>query len=125
MFLEVSDARHPSAERNRRRHPDVEGRLILGPPAEDLKGKINELVRQQVKSVVLDLARVTFVDSTGIGVIVKCAGAVGDAGGNLAISGATGIVQRTLDMCRVNSIVPMFATQEEAARTFGRAAAAN
>lgn len=97
---------------------NMEGRLILGPPSESLKSKIDELVKQQVKCVVLDLGRLTFVDSTGIGVIVKCAGAIGDAGGNLTISGATGMVQKTLDMCRVNSIIPMFATREEAAKKF-------
>jgi anti-anti-sigma regulatory factor len=44
--------------------------------------------------VILDLAGVTFVDSSGVGAIVRLAGALGDR--TLAVTGAKGTVRSTL-----------------------------
>lgn len=99
----------------------VEGRITLGRSAQELEWKLDDLLKEQVKRVVLDLAGVSFLDSTGIGIIIMCAANLKDAAGGLRISGATGGVSKTLELCCIPGIVPMFATVEEAADSFAMA----
>ncbi len=101
----------------------VQGRIVLGRVSQELEWKIDELVKAQAKRVILDLAGVSFLDSTGVGILVMCAGKLKDSGGSLRISGAAGVVAHTLELCRVNEIVPLFASLEQAASSFRTAAA--
>lgn len=100
----------------------VQGRITLGNSSQELEFKVEGLVKSQAKRVVFDLAGVSFVDSTGIGIIVMAAARLKESGGSLRVSGAAGPVRRTLELCRVPEIVPLFATLEEAASSFSMAA---
>ncbi len=101
------------------------GRITLGRSAQELEWAVDELVKQQVNRVIFDFAGVEFLDSTGVGIVVMCAAKLKDSGGALRMAGATGVVHKTLDMCRVSEIVPMYGSVEEAAESFGLVAGAN
>ncbi len=103
----------------------VQGRITIGRSAQELEWKVDELLNQQVKRIVFDLTGVTFLDSTGIGIVVMCAAKLKEAGGSLRISGAPESVIQILDMCRVTEIVPVYATLEDAAESFGIATGAS
>lgn len=66
--------------------------------------------------IVLDLSRVTFLDSTGIGVMVHALNQ-GRArhGRSLCLVGPTGVVRRVLDLTQVSDVFPTYATVSEAA----------
>lgn len=102
----------------------VQGRISLGRDSQELEWKVDDLVKSQSKHVVFDLAGVNYLDSTGIGIIIMCAGKLKDSGGQLRISGAVGNVAHTLGLCRVNDIVPLFPTVEEAASSFAKSTGA-
>jgi anti-anti-sigma factor len=99
----------------------VQGRISMGRDSQELEWKIDDLLKAQATRVIFDLAGVNYVDSTGIGIIVMCAGKLKDSGGNLRISGAAGNVAHTLELCRVTDIVPIFSTLEQAASSFPQA----
>jgi anti-sigma B factor antagonist len=101
---------------------EVQGRITLGRCCQELEWTVDELLKTQAKRVVIDLAGVNYLDSTGIGIIVMCAGKVRDSGGALRISGACGKVYETLGLCRVPEIVPLFPSLQEAASSFPAAA---
>ena len=102
----------------------VQGRISLGRDSQELEWKVDDLLKAQAKRIVLDLAGVTFLDSTGVGIIAMCGGKLKKTGGALRISGPTGIVANTLALCKISEIVPVFATLEQAASSFGMAAGA-
>jgi anti-sigma B factor antagonist len=99
----------------------VQGRISMGRDAQELEWKVDDLLKAQAKHVVLDLTGVNYLDSTGIGIIVMCAGKLKDSGGKMSISGPVGTVAHTLELCRVTDIVPIFATLELAASSFAQA----
>jgi anti-sigma B factor antagonist len=103
----------------------VQGRITLGRSVQELEWKVDDLLKGQVKRVVFDLAGVSFLDNTGVGIIVMCAAKHKHAGGSLRISSTTGAVSQTLEMCRIPDVVPMFASLEQAAKSFAMAAGAN
>src|SRR5262249_9352972 len=83
----------------------LQGRVTLGRSAQELEWKINDLMKAPARRVVFDLAGVNFVDSTGVGIIVMCAGKLKESGGSLRVAGASGVVKNTLELCRVTDIV--------------------
>ena len=102
----------------------VQGRITAGRDSQELEWKVEDLLNTGGKRIVLDIAGVTYLDSTGLGIIVTCGGKLKKTGGELRISGATGTVAKTLVLCKVPEIIPVFATLEQAASSFDMAAGA-
>ena len=65
---------------------------------------------------VLDVAGLEMLDSSGIGAIASCLHKVRTRNGELVIVGAQGRVATVLKIARVNQIIQMFETMDEAQR---------
>jgi anti-sigma B factor antagonist len=59
----------------------------------------------QVRHVTVDLAQITFLDSTGIGALVAARRHAADRGASFRIVNAHGIVARVLSVCGVDAIL--------------------
>ncbi|WP_240926105.1 STAS domain-containing protein [Streptomyces sp. JB150] len=55
--------------------------------------------------VVADMGQVTFMDSSGINVLITAHGALGEAGGWLRLAAPTGTVKRTLNIVGVDAFI--------------------
>jgi anti-sigma B factor antagonist len=95
----------------------VAGKLVLGRDAKELEWAVDELVKKQGAKVILDLANLSFVDSTGIGIIVMCSGKVKSTGGEIRLAGCKGMVEDVLRRTRIDAIVPFCQTREHAAES--------
>jgi anti-sigma B factor antagonist len=93
---------------------ELEGRITLGNECQELEWQVEDLLKNQEKKIILDLSKVKYLDSTGVGMLVMCSGKMKQAGGELSIAGAQGIVEQTLRMTRVDQIVTLHATSEAA-----------
>ena len=62
---------------------------------------------------VLDLTGVSFMDSSGIAVILKTDRLLRQTGGALALSGVPGQVRRVLDVAGLTKIVPVLGDREK------------
>ena len=61
---------------------DIKGRVQLGEGDEMLKDKVNSLLNQGQKKIVLNLAEVPYIDSAGLGEIVRTYTTVSRQGGD-------------------------------------------
>lgn len=93
---------------------DLTGRVCMGRDVQQLEWTVDELLGKQQQHLVINLSKVTHIDSTGIGILVLCAGKVKNAGGELRVAAATGLVDNVLRMTKVDSLVPFFATSDDA-----------
>jgi anti-anti-sigma factor len=100
---------------------ELRGKLLMGNDSKRLEWRIEELLRNNEKKLVLDLSGLTQIDSTGIGIILHCFGKLGEAQAQLRVAGTTGLVDKTLRLSRVDTVVGFFPTAEAAARSFGAA----
>jgi len=81
-------------------------------------------VRQpDLKNLILDLTGVPYIDSAGLGVILSAWAHSQRTGTKFAVAGVSDRVRVLLDMTKVESMLPQFATAEEADRSFKGAAA--
>jgi anti-sigma B factor antagonist len=97
---------------------EIKGRITLGGESKQLEWAVESLVGEGRKKVIFDLAGVTNVDSTGIGIIVMSAGKMKKAGGELRVAGATAHVEDVLKMTNVDQIVVLHPTTAVAAAGF-------
>lgn len=97
---------------------EMTGRVTMGSDSQKIEWGLAELLKENHKKVVFDLAGVSFLDSAGVGILVMCHARLKKAGGALRIAGARGIVQETLDITSVSKIVHCYPTAAEAAQKF-------
>jgi len=97
---------------------EIAGRITLGRECKQLEWAVESLVGEGRKKVIFDLSGVTFVDSTGIGIIVMSAGKMKQAAGELRVAGAAAHVEEVLKMTSVDQIVGLHPTAAAAAAGF-------
>ncbi len=97
---------------------EMTGRIILGNNARDVELKLAEILGENLKKIIFDLAAVTMLDSTGVGILVVSQAKIKKEGGELRIAGATGVVGEILQMTSVDKLVKVFPTVAEAAANF-------
>jgi anti-sigma B factor antagonist len=101
---------------------EMAGRIALGQDCLQIVQQVENLLREKQTKIIFDLSQVKHMDSTGIRILVMCSGKLKDAGGALRLAGATGVVDKTLKLMRMNSIVPTFGSVAEATAGFANAA---
>lgn len=70
------------------------------------------------RELVLDLTRVRFIDSSGMGAILSCLRQLTARGGDLKLCGLSRQVRTVFELVRMHRIFDIYPTQEEAARAF-------
>ncbi|HKX27560.1 MAG TPA: STAS domain-containing protein [Blastocatellia bacterium] len=91
---------------------DVEGKILLGEGDVQLKRKIDELIERQETKVLLNLANVPYMDSGGLGEIVRSYTTVKRAGGDLKLLNAT---KRISDLLTITKLITVFEIHEDEA----------
>jgi anti-sigma B factor antagonist len=64
---------------------DAKGRITVGPEATALRDKVASVTAAGSKNIILNLAHVDYIDSTGLGALVMCATTQRKAGGALKL----------------------------------------
>ncbi len=95
------------------------GRLTLTDGQTKLRDQIHVSIGYGAKKFVLNLARVEFVDSYGIGELVRCYSAVRQAGGEMKLAGVNQKVLEVLAISRLNAFFEMYPDEDAALRAFG------
>jgi anti-sigma B factor antagonist len=95
----------------------LEGEHLDASNTQDFKRDVAALVGPSAK-VVLDLGRVTFVDSSGCGAILSVLRQLKSAGGDLKLCAVTKPVRSLFELVRMRRIFDIFDTREEAVKAF-------
>ena len=100
-------------------------------PTENLDGANAEEFKHDMASVlatharlVLDLSRLSFVDSAGLGSLISCLRNLKARGADLKLSGMSTAVRAIVELVRMHRVFDILPTKEEAVRAFESAAAA-
>lgn len=90
--------------------------------ADDFRAQLEAQIHAHRK-VLLDLGPIAFADSTGLGAILMCLHRAAATGGKLRICGLRPLVQEMFHVLRLDRMVEVHVTTEEALLAFGAAAA--
>jgi len=101
---------------------DLKGKITLGEGDELLKDKVNSLVNQGNKKIVLNLADVPYIDSAGLGEIVRTYTTVSRQGGSLKLLNLTKRITDLLAITKLLTVFETFDSENEAIRSFSASA---
>jgi len=97
---------------------DLRGKLTLGEGDELLKDKINSLIQQGHRKLLLNLEGVPYVDSAGLGEIVRTYTTVSRQGGKLKLLHLTRRIEDLLSITKLLTVFETFDSEEEAVKSF-------
>jgi anti-sigma B factor antagonist len=101
---------------------DLKGRITMGEGDELLKDKVNSLVNQGHKKIVLNLAEVPYIDSAGLGEIVRTYTTVSRQGGSLKLLSLTKRITDLLSITKLLTVFETFDSENDAVRSFSASA---
>lgn len=86
--------------------------------SEDLKNHLRDLAADR-PNLVVDLHRITFVDSSGCGALIAAQRTCKEAGGDLRLCRLAGQVKTVFDLARLTRVLGVHDTRAEAVAAFG------
>jgi anti-anti-sigma factor len=91
------------------------GSIRVGPNCQQIEKALDELILQDATWVVFDLNGVSFIDSAGIGSVVRALLKLNKLGGTLRLAGVKGQVQSAFNLTHIDRSIEIFPTADEAA----------
>lgn len=85
--------------------------------AQDFKERLSTLIRDGHKKILLDLASVEFIDSSGLGAMVTVLKKIGHLG-EMRLCSISTPVQSLLETTRMNKVFKIFADRQQALSHF-------
>jgi anti-sigma B factor antagonist len=92
---------------------DVSGKIMGGEETTMFHGKIHEYINQNKKKVVVDLAKVDWMNSVGLGMLISALTTVKNAGGRLVLANITKI-ESVLTITRLISVFEHYDSRDAA-----------
>lgn len=96
------------------------GRLTLTDGHTKLRDLIHVSTGSGAKKFILNLGRVEFLDSYGIGELVRCYSVVRQAGGEMKLAGVNQKVLEVLAISRLNTFFEIYSGDDAALQAFGQ-----
>ena len=97
---------------------DLTGKLTIGEGDELLKDKINSLIQQGRRKLLLNLEGVPYIDSAGLGEIVRTYTTVSRQGGKLKLVHLTKRIQDLLAITKLLTVFDTYDSEQEAVQSF-------
>ncbi|HMI51267.1 MAG TPA: STAS domain-containing protein [Candidatus Saccharimonadales bacterium] len=103
---------------------DVRGRIVLGQESAALRSVIDDLLKQERKLILLNLAEASYIDSAGLGTLVSSFASVKNQGGQLKLLNLTNKVRDLLQITKLYTVFDVRNDEVAAVNSFHEAAAA-
>ena len=97
---------------------DLKGKLTIGEGDEFLKDKINSLIQQGHRKLLMNLEGVPYVDSAGLGEIVRTYTTVSRQGGSLKLLKFTKRIEDLLAITKLLTVFDTYDSEQEALDSF-------
>ena len=97
---------------------DAVGRITLGEGSSTFREIVKDLVNKGNKKILLNLAEVSYFDSSGIGELVSGFTSVSNAGGSLKLLKLTKRIQDLLQITKLYTVFEVFDDEAKALATF-------
>jgi anti-sigma B factor antagonist len=97
---------------------DLKGKITLGEGDEALKDKINSLTLQNRRQILLNLEGVPYIDSAGLGEVVRTYTTVSRQGGQLKLVNLTKRIEDLLSITKLLTVFETFDSESEALNSF-------
>ena len=96
----------------------VSGKLMGGPETWEVHDKVKGLIADKIKNVVIDLSKVKWLNSQGLGMLMAVHTSLKNAGGDWKMAGATDKVNSLFMITKLITIFQTFETADRAVASY-------
>jgi anti-sigma B factor antagonist len=97
---------------------DFEGRIVLGEPTEAIRDTLQDLVSKGQKKILLNLGEVSYIDSSGLGALVRGYSTLTSQQGTLKLLNLTKKVQDLLQVTKLYTVFEIFNDESAAIKSY-------
>jgi anti-sigma B factor antagonist len=98
---------------------NVSGKIMGGEETTMFHGKLHEYIDQNKKNIVVDLSKVDWVNSVGLGMLISALTTVKNSGGRLVLANITKI-ESILTITRLITVFEHYDSRDEAIAAFSK-----
>ena len=99
---------------------EPKGKIMGGPDATRLHDQLHEFIDQNKKKVVIDLAKVDWMNSTGLGILISGLTTLRNNGGELKLANVTQKIQSLLTITKLITVFESYDSVEDAVASFNK-----
>jgi anti-sigma B factor antagonist len=103
---------------------DIRGQIVLGEESAALRNLISDLLGKGYKKILLNLAEVHYIDSTGLGSLVGAFTSVRKQNGDLKLLNLTNKVENVMQITKLYTVFDVMDDEGVAVKSFGQSATA-
>jgi anti-anti-sigma factor len=93
---------------------DIEAQNVDFRNCEAIKSSVAGFVSQGQKNIILNLSKVSFMDSSGLSVMLFCKRVCDEAGGTFGAFGLQNYVNNLVNLTNLNKTIPIYASEADA-----------
>jgi anti-sigma B factor antagonist len=97
---------------------DCSGKITLGEGTMTVRNTVRDVLKKGGKKIILNLADVNYIDSSGIGELVSTYTTVTNQGGQLKLLNLTKKIQELLAITKLLTVFQVFDTEQAAMGSF-------
>lgn len=97
---------------------DLKGKILIGEGIDVLRDSINNAINEKETKVLLNFAEVPYLDSTGLGEVVRSYTSIKKAGGVVKIINLTNKVRDLLSVTKLITVFDTFENEDKAVESF-------
>jgi anti-sigma B factor antagonist len=97
---------------------ELSGKLMGGPDAETIDETIKTLLHEGVKNIVVNLEKVRWVNSTGLGILISGYTTVKKSGGELKLLKVSDRIENIFIVSKLYTVFESFDNEDEAVQSF-------
>ena len=97
---------------------DLNGKILLGEGDDVVRGKVRGVIAAGGRKLLLNLADVPYVDSAGLGELVRCHTRMVQAGGSVKLLNLTARLQDLLQITKLVTVFETFESEDSAVGSF-------
>ena len=101
---------------------DLDGRVTIGRDNDSLNDRLQDLVHQEVKKVLVNLSSVSQLDSSGLSTLVRAYISFQNTGGSMKLLHPGGHVREVLELTHLTKTIPTLDDEAAAVASFSSAA---
>jgi anti-sigma B factor antagonist len=98
---------------------ELTGRITLGRESGQIEANVVKLIEEGARRLVIDLSKVDYIDSTGIGIIAYCYGKTTQVAAECKVAGAKGLVMDLFRITRLDNVIQFYPDAAAACASFG------
>jgi anti-sigma B factor antagonist len=97
---------------------DCSGKITLGEGTMTVRNSVRDILKNNGKKIILNLADVNYIDSSGIGELVSTYTTVTSSGGQLKLLSLTKKIQELLTITKLLTVFQVFDNEQSALASF-------